>query len=1462
MIDMMISLGRDLLKFLPFLAFIFLDVRTNLKKEIRSRQFLMPVVSVIFCVVMAVFLDRVSDLVLNLLHLLPNLLEQLGMWLKGLPAERLQQIAPMVEELNAALKLALEKMNPVLAMVYILNAVIMLVYLIVKRICMFIMKRAFKTGNSVYEAVARVFYGHNAVTDQWFLLSHYGQARTFMKTLFCGSIVISMSAVLASIQLYKREMLSYPFYPVFGIIVIGEIYFYLCGTTRQELNEGIEGDDEASKGVYNYVILRQVLRRLFGDKLTAEDTTVSSETTGSTGIEDLLTQMERDDDGTIESYSLFMRKKMNAGMELDQNYLRSGMELLTGKSILFNNPFYYDLIPYAFYAMDRTLLKHKKVLIILGRHGIEEDVAKWCQEGLRAVSNVQDMWRIEELKGEESSPDVGIITRSNVHNLKLHEANHEFFEQVHFVVLIEPSRLITTAQVGLNSIVRHCHGGSRQITYCSMDKNCDGLVDALSHVLMTSLTEVSAMNRHRGICSYMCWAPDQDYLQHRMLPNVARYLGVGTELSFAALKNQVSEATWYGGDAFPVVDMRWIVKQYYYDLLNYAGLPADQEEMDKYFKVSPNICNERKKKLSYLTVEDEACNMFEVKRCFSTRAKEQSFINVISSEYLLRDYMAENDKIFDADPKAIPYIVADYARTPRNVALRLALRMSSGYLESGELHKELMLIDADTDTPVESLWHEICMCCQPIGKILKDEAGNEILRLVVKDREYVYDKKTIVSRRRYSLKTGKMEDLYSIEDTHFKRILLDDLQNARYIAEEEDGESSYLGMELKGHIYQKYLPGQFFVFNGKYYEMLSVTSDGQVLVRRAADHITGRPSYRQVRKYYISNIVDSEAMGAVKNTGGLRVVRQYADFCVKTPAYWKMDTYNDFESGQLVTVSGIPDRRYCNKQILRIDFPEMGEKFSKEIRYTLTLLINEVFRTLFAENQNYIAAVTLGECPEPLTYELQGENGFLLKEDAVYIIEDSQMDIGLLVAVERNLNRIFAILCDYLDWHFEALDKSLNPPPQPEPPVFTVPEGTEEKPKGFFGRIKRAIGNFFKKIGGFFKKLFKKKPKAVKPAEPETPAEDITKEPGKSEVPVEESVKEPERAEAAAETAAEDSAKEPEKPEAPAEDAAKESESDFPALMNISRLYDDSPQDVTFEPEKVVNHGEGSSKVTERKPYHERYYLLYGGREVPEQLDLSGTLAFLKQFGYDNGFLKQARSGKDIAEMIEKDYVPNKSGSHYCDFCGVELTGTEYDVLDDGRERCPNCSRTAVKTLEEFEKIYNGIIKNMEIFYGVRITVPVKVEVVNAKKLHKRLGKSFVPTGKPDGRVLGVAIRDKKNQYSILVENGSPRLASTMTIAHELTHIWQYLNWDAGLIRRKYGSAQELEIYEGMAKWSEIQYAYLIGEPATAKREEIITRLRDDEYGRGFRKYVEKYPLTPATYLEGETPFDDPGAPL
>ena len=1472
MIDILLSILRMVLMLLPFALLAWRNYKANLKKPQRYKQFLMPLIALLLCILLMCFLGDIYTLVLNFILMLPQWLRELSYTCASSLPDAMW-LSELIGNLSVWLSELLRSVNLNFWMFYIVNAVLLLAYVILKRIILLFLKGFFRDG-SLFQTLAGLFYEYDENDGNWNLKPQFGQARTFLKTMYVMAVVLGIVGVLVSSYLYLDDVLTEVYYPVFGVIILGELYFALNGLTQKERLALLGAEEEDADHISNYSVMCGVLRRLFPDKLSAENTTVSDVISCATTNDELLSRLEESDDVAKEAYGRFMRAKSEAGMELDFNYLLSGRQLLDGQSVLFNNPFYYDLIPYIFYPMNRAMLRHRKVLVVLGRHNAEDSVEQWCRDGLTAITNIPTMWNIGVLSQEKQELDVGIITRSSVHDLQLHENNREFFDEVEFVVLLEPSRLITTAQVGLNSIVRHCRRNKKQLVFCSADKNCDGLLDALAHILMTNLQEVSATNHHKGASSYMIWEADGEHLQHRMLPNLSRYLGVGTELSFAALKNQVPETVWYGGEAFPVVDTHWIAKQYYYDLLQYASLPASQETMDQVFQVRSDMWSAPAKENQYITVEDESFNMFEVKRDFSTRATEQGFINVVCSDYLLKDYMADNDSIFNADPKAIPYITADYARTVRNVVLRLCLRMSAGNVPENEVCRELTMVDRDAKNPGESLWREICLGCGHAGVAEMGADGKLILRCNDRGQEAVFTSDVLTIKRRFNMETGKMENMYRISDSRFVRLILEDLQMAEYVAEDENGKRQYLGTELRGHIFQKYLPGQFFTFGGKYYEMLRVTSEGQVVVRRAADHITGRPFYRQVRNYCISNPVDSTVMGECRDLGRLRITRQYADVYVQTPAYWKMDRYHDFSTGVRIGINGIPERVYNNKAILRIDLlPD--EALPEGTVETLTVLFNEVLRSLLAENQDYLVALTAGDAQIPNTYSLYGAGDFQPQPGSIYLVEDSQMDIGLLDAVERNINRIFAIICDYLQWHEEAMTRPEEEQPAYEPVDVPAAETAPAKKPGFFKRIFNAIVNFFKKIfgaiGGFFKKLFggKKATAAPAPEEPETETPE-TETPDVS-TETDPYAGDPYGAEPAAEAGEE--GQNPESQENSSDEGQDEAKM---SLFSCTEGLADQAEGVVMpETEEPVQTGSGdggdtlefepeqtakAQKIFQRLPYKNRYYLRYGSDALAQTLQLDAVRDLLVSLGYGNSALTQARRGKDVAKMIERTFVPNKAGVHYCDFCGCELTGLEFDILADGRERCTACSRTAVKDLDDFRAIHDAVRRNMKLFFGVNVNAPVNVQMVNAKKLHKKLGHTFVPTGNMDGRILGVAIKDRKG-YTILVENGSPKIQSTMTMVHEMTHIWQYLNWDTKDIKRTYGEL-ELEVYEGMAKWVELQYTYLLNETATAKREEMITRHRDDPYGRGFVKYASKYPLAIDSHKNGATPFHDKKRPL
>lgn len=1376
-------------KMLPFIVLVLLAAGVNLKREHRSRQILMPVIALIYGIFVIVVMMEFNNEVFALM-------ETFAQWLS-----KNEEALPVLSGRGEQLQNYLNNADIILLLFYVENTAFMAVFIILKGIAIGIMKAFCRPDGAIMEVILYPFYEKDPDTHVVYLRKECCQARTYLRTMFIAAASILSLLALVSCYLYHINMLQAPFYPAFAVIVVGELYYTLGGMTKREAGSNMDGEEDSARHMANYSLMKEVLRKLFPDKLSAESTTVKSTVGNFKTNREALSELEEDEKTMVEAYGRFLEHKLEDGMELDHSYLNAGKELLEGNSILFNNPFYYDLIPYLFYPMNRQMLNHKKILIVLGRHGVEEGIETWCRDGLVAVNHTPSLWNVGVMGGERQDLDVGILTRSMVHDLALHEANAGFLSEVGMMILMEPSRLMTTAQIGLNSLVRYCSAESEKPVFVSIDKNCDGLLDALSHLLMTSLTEVSATNHHMGRSTYMCWDGDSDHLQHRMLPDLSRYLGLGTELSVAALKNQIESTNWYGGDIFPVIDVSWVAGQYYYDLMNYASLPAAQETLAAKFHVTPELWSAKKEPQLYLTVEDESCNLFEIKRNFATRAAKEGFINIISSEYLLKDYMTENESIFNADPKAIPYLVADYAHTARNVVLRLCLRMSVGPVWESELQRELLLIDAPVINLAESLWHEICKTSS--SSLREEKAAIDVLHLSKKGRAKTFTKDVIRFRRRFNIHTGKMESCFYIDDPVFIHLYVDTLKNAEYIAEDEQGNRQYLGSEILGQVFQKNLPGQFMTIAGKHYEMLRVSADDKVILRRAADHITGRPHYRQVRNYRLSNLTVSQRMGDVRSMDGMQIVVCYADISVQTPAYWKMDRYNDFAKAQRMMVNGIPERTYYNKKILKISFDGGDEPITADICRTITDLMNEVFTTLFAENRCYIAALMPGMQEIPLTYSLESGENSEIGKNCIYIVEDSQLDIGLIETVQRNLNRIFSILCDYLDWHMEAVEKSKNPPPEPVREPVELP--AEEKKEG---ALKRFVGKL--------KKLFGTKT----PEEKEQAAEPSQSSAEQTENGL------PDDAETAAEAAGESGADEN------ASDAAK--------------------TDVEFDPVHATR--VNAQHIPVRKPYHERFYLLYGQQEPPVGIAITETLVFLKKRGYGNSELKQAREGKALSKLTEQDYIPNQQGKHYCDFCGVELAGTEYEILNDGRERCVNCSYTAVKTEKEFVEIYESVLDSMQSYFGIKINVPITVKMVNSRKLHKALGKTFVPTGKADGRILGVAISDRSG-YSLLLENGAPRISSMMTVAHELTHIWQYINWDRKAICRKYGKNNEILIYEGMAKWAEIQYTYLINENISAKREEIITRSREDEYGKGFRIYESQYPLTEGTVLKGETPF-------
>ncbi len=190
------------------------------------------------------------------------------------------------------------------------------------------------------------------------------------------------------------------------------------------------------------------------------------------------------------------------------------------------------------------------------------------------------------------------------------------------------------------------------------------------------------------------------------------------------------------------------------------------------------------------------------------------------------------------------------------------------------------------------------------------------------------------------------------------------------------------------------------------------------------------------------------------------------------------------------------------------------------------------------------------------------------------------------------------------------------------------------------------------------------------------------------------------------------------------------------------------------------------------------------------------------------------------------------SQERVCDFCGEIMSGSSFESLNDGRERCPNCRDTAVNTVKGLDKVYREARKWLvKKFYPLKIRKNVQVKFASAEEIANELKRPFSATAGFDARTVGFA-RRRDNDCSIYIENGQPYHMTLATMVHELTHIWQEDNLDMEELEAQHG----LLYIEGHATWAEITCLRERGLGVEFCDREL---LRQDVYGQGARAIAE-----------------------
>lgn len=256
----------------------------------------------------------------------------------------------------------------------------------------------------------------------------------------------------------------------------------------------------------------------------------------------------------------------------------------------------------------------------------------------------------------------------------------------------------------------------------------------------------------------------------------------------------------------------------------------------------------------------------------------------------------------------------------------------------------------------------------------------------------------------------------------------------------------------------------------------------------------------------------------------------------------------------------------------------------------------------------------------------------------------------------------------------------------------------------------------------------------------------------------------------------------------------------------------------------------------ERENFDKFSFLKYGRKQLPPYFDIDLMINFIKDLFKDYNDLQKI----NVDRQTKIDVIGT------CDFCGKKMKNSEMKRLDDGRMRCPECSKDAIDTYEQFQELCNKVKDAFYTHLNIDFsTIPHNAKLVSAVELHKLGDGKFSITNGYDVRdFIGLACNDNIDVF--YVENGYKPDKTFGIIAHEMTHIWEYNDPDFKKVRQS-----NEDLVEGLAVWTDLFLSDKYG-LIDIESDRKCWLSRDDKYGRGLRFIMENCPDDPYRYTKDE----------
>jgi len=677
-------------------------------------------------------------------------------------------------------------------------------------------------------------------------------------------------------------------------------------------------------------------------------------------------ESRRTDEDAAVQYLLDYIEKEIAGRNIPIHTIDAAIRLVKGENLFITNSFYRDLDVSIFFPVFMALLKDEKALVMVEDNGNLKEIVDWVCQGIEGIQNLTDFWTVDVLRPMVDSVDVGVLAFQEICKGEQLAWCREFLDRVSFVVILEASNLLTAGQDIIMSLSSKIGRQTENCTWMLTDHNAESMIDLYSHLLDREFLYVSATPYFAKETLITYWNTEKE--DGRPWSPHKRYLGAEAALAGIAVREKIGRLHWYGEEMMPIRDLHWLWGQYYEGYQQYTGMDEPyQMRIDENIEMEVAGSGNHLREQQFIVIEDEYFNLFEKGRQYATRGIDKVCVCILSPNYLLRDYMKANYQLLEKDPKYIPQFAVEHVDSKRNIALRILRRLLEEPVSYTELKNTLAKVEekaVDQETVLEILKKEVELILPDVG-----------------DFDISVTHKTHFSEQSMQI---ECEDYFQIVDEGVKRKFRVYFNQAIYI--DEMGNSRHISQMILGdHLDQKYVKGQFVVFDGKYYEIVGrmVYNGAKALrVKRASDQIYGRKYYRILRTYEmaLSSNTLTECSGS---SGCLIYENQYYnifqrtadELTAETIGYVETDDWGKIKGAKTVRwkdTNGKDDyeyrRKYIQKQFLVIRM----ENADPKAELIMAAFMKEIFCTLYPQHYHLLdVAVDYSRYGDEMTEELK-----------------------------------------------------------------------------------------------------------------------------------------------------------------------------------------------------------------------------------------------------------------------------------------------------------------------------------------------------------------------------------------------------------------------------------------------------------------------------------------------------------